>query len=104
MENEKIVRNSVIILLVIVVVAVIVAIPLWKADMTPKGVQTSEAAAGPEKVATPENTIMDSRTGEVVFVPESDPEAANAGSNSNDMIMDSRTGEEAPVPTSDPEG
>lgn len=97
MKNEKTVRNSVIIFLVVVVLAVIVSIPLWTADMKkPGGVQVSEAAT--EKVATSENTIMDSRTGEVVFIPESDPE----NSNSNDMIMDSRTGEEVPVPTSDP--
>lgn len=69
----------------------IVTIPLWTADMKkPGGVQVSEAAQEPaqEKVATPENTIIDSRTGEMVFIPESDPENVD-GKNT---IMESRTG------------
>lgn len=100
MKNEKIVRNSAIIFLAVVVLAVIVTIPLWTADVKkPGGIQVSEAAAGEqEKVATPENTIIDSRTGEVVFVPEEDPDNMDG----KDTIMESRTGRVAPVPTSDP--
>ena len=44
-----------------------------------------------------DNKIFDSSTGEVITIPQSDPETEN-----QEMIMDSRSGAVTPVPESDP--
>lgn len=94
-KNNKAIRNSAIIIMLLLALAAVISIPFWNKG----GVRTSEAA-GSENVQDmdPDETIMDSRTGQIVPIPKSDPETQAR----KDTIMDSRTGQEAPVPTSDP--
>lgn len=60
--------------------------------------------SGENSIEYSKNTIRDSRTGEVVFVPQSDPEQSDSlNAGKVETIRESRTGEEVPVPKSDPE-
>lgn len=94
-KNKRIIRNSAIVIVLLLALAAVISIPFWNRG----GIKTSEAA-GSENVQDmdPDETIMDSRTGQVVPIPKSDPETQAR----KDTIIDSRTGQEVPVPASDP--
>ena len=96
-KNKKTIRNSAIIIVLLLALAAVISIPFWSRG----GVKTSEAAQDIQNM-DPDDTIIDSRTGQVVPVPQSDPEMQAQSQNQQDTIYNSRTGEEAPVPTSDP--
>ena len=98
-KNTKIIT---IVVGLIVAIAAIAGIVYWN-----KGVQ--QTSAYENEPMTSENTVYDSSTGQVAYLPTSDPETtpSNSGSrptssHKTDTVYDSRTGEEVPMPTSDP--